>query len=300
MNKHFNRKYALNEEIFSNIDTEEKAYWLGFIAADANISSKRGVLTIVLSSEDEKHLSKFLSFVSSNKTIRYIWSKSPSKDIYYKHARIDINSVQMIKDLERYGIGAKKSLTLLPPLIDKKFYIPFIRGYFDGDGGISTHRVKKRKDMLQCAIVILSTLEVCTWIKNILEDDGFSPKITKRFKNDINIWNVQINGNYNVMKFYEMYYKGKSLILDRKLLTFEMIEKEFSKSHPVKQFCVYKRKGRSYWHYCFRHNGTIYQQGLFPIKQDAFDCCYKKMIEIGNTTGLKKLIEMNKDCVVIS
>ena len=34
-----NRKYYFNNEYFDRIDTEEKAYWLGFLYADGYISS---------------------------------------------------------------------------------------------------------------------------------------------------------------------------------------------------------------------------------------------------------------------
>lgn len=32
------RPYAVNQDYFATIDTEEKAYWLGFIAADGCVS----------------------------------------------------------------------------------------------------------------------------------------------------------------------------------------------------------------------------------------------------------------------
>ncbi len=33
-----NKKYEINEEYFSNIDSQDKAYWLGFLYADAHHS----------------------------------------------------------------------------------------------------------------------------------------------------------------------------------------------------------------------------------------------------------------------
>ena len=33
-------RYSVNQEFFKDIDTEEKAYWLGFIYADGSISSQ--------------------------------------------------------------------------------------------------------------------------------------------------------------------------------------------------------------------------------------------------------------------
>ena len=50
--------------------------------------------------------------------------------------RIVFNSKDLSKDLEDKGILPKKSLILDIPKIQENFYLPFILGYFDGDGSI--------------------------------------------------------------------------------------------------------------------------------------------------------------------
>lgn len=40
---------------FHNIDSEKKAYWLGFIVADGNISKTTNRISITLNSDDEKN-----------------------------------------------------------------------------------------------------------------------------------------------------------------------------------------------------------------------------------------------------
>ncbi|MBC8427393.1 MAG: hypothetical protein H8D97_00730 [Proteobacteria bacterium] len=71
-----------NEEYFNNIDTKEKAYWLGFIYADGSVSqenSKDKRLEIGLSSKDEKHLQKFADIFDktvSRKIVNYLRLKS--------------------------------------------------------------------------------------------------------------------------------------------------------------------------------------------------------------------------------
>lgn len=55
----FMRKYKVNEDYFKLIDTEEKAYWLGFLYADGCVTqatkySKR--LQVNLSIKDINHL----------------------------------------------------------------------------------------------------------------------------------------------------------------------------------------------------------------------------------------------------
>ena len=52
------RKYFFNEDYFKNVDSEEKAYWLGFIAADGCIL-ENGTLKIGLAEKDSLHLEKF-------------------------------------------------------------------------------------------------------------------------------------------------------------------------------------------------------------------------------------------------
>ena len=56
----------INEHIFDTIDTEEKAYWLGFIWADGalfkNEKANSGELSIELQLQDKEHLKTILNF----------------------------------------------------------------------------------------------------------------------------------------------------------------------------------------------------------------------------------------------
>ena len=70
------RKYHHNENFFEVIDTEEKAYWLGFMYADGWImdNSKRygqDHFGISISNKDEEHLRKFLKSLNATNPINY-------------------------------------------------------------------------------------------------------------------------------------------------------------------------------------------------------------------------------------
>lgn len=58
----------LYKNIFETIDTEEKAYWLGFLYADGYVS-KYSQIEVSLAPEDEGHLMKLKSFVNTNTEI---------------------------------------------------------------------------------------------------------------------------------------------------------------------------------------------------------------------------------------
>ena len=48
------------------IDTEEKAYWLGFIAADGCIGTNRNTIRVDLKIADKSHLEKLRTSISGN------------------------------------------------------------------------------------------------------------------------------------------------------------------------------------------------------------------------------------------
>lgn len=138
----------MNYNYFDIIDTEEKAYWLGFIFADGNVSKdswirkngsvKRGCykIEISLKSEDTEHLQKFANAIEYEKPIRI------SKAAFRKErCRIFFNNKHMWTILNSYGCTPNKSLTVKFPDIkifkNKWLIISFIRGYVDGDGCIS-------------------------------------------------------------------------------------------------------------------------------------------------------------------
>nr|DAG90196.1 MAG TPA: endonuclease [Crassvirales sp.] len=52
-------KSEFNRDFFSVIDTEEKAYWLGFLYADGFISASGNTVGLSISLKDIDHLKKY-------------------------------------------------------------------------------------------------------------------------------------------------------------------------------------------------------------------------------------------------
>lgn len=62
--------YQYDKYFFYNIDSSEKAYWLGFITADGYVNEDRKFLQIHLQWSDHKHLEKFLKVIQAESRIK--------------------------------------------------------------------------------------------------------------------------------------------------------------------------------------------------------------------------------------
>lgn len=215
-----NRKYELNENYFENIDSSEKAYWLGFIAADGCVyqtGSGSNVLSFNLNIKDKNHLEKFLQAIESTAIIKII--KGTGFGTGTDIASLQINSNKMVKDLNSLGIVQKKSLILDKPNIDKKFYNDWIRGYFDGDGSITIELPNGNSQ-----INFLGTKEVLTFIQETLRPE----KINKLQLNDLNknSFSLTYGGKQLILQLLNKFYKNPIIYLDRK---YEKVLKVYSR-----------------------------------------------------------------------
>ena len=61
--------HTFNKDYFEEIDTEEKAYWLGFIYADGSINPSKNGLEISLKYSDKTHLQKFKKSIKYSRDI---------------------------------------------------------------------------------------------------------------------------------------------------------------------------------------------------------------------------------------
>ncbi len=129
---------------FKEINTKEKAYWLGFIYADGailklinktrnNKINERFVLS--QNRKDRVLIYRFTRTLGLNiKQINYV-EKSDSFEIKFR-------SHDIIKDLKNFGVFNQKSKIIqLPNLRSIELYYAFLLGYFDGDGEAGSTRV---------------------------------------------------------------------------------------------------------------------------------------------------------------
>ena len=128
------RKYRCNDTFFDVIDSEIKAYLLGFLYADGYISND-GRIGILLSQKDEEIIKMIQTFIAPNSSIKYLDYQNFKRD---PQVKIRFHSNQIYKRLQEFGFTTDKTHTDCKILykIPDIFKKDFIKGYTDGDGSI--------------------------------------------------------------------------------------------------------------------------------------------------------------------
>lgn len=208
----FKKDFQVNERYFENIDTENKAYILGFISADGNIS--KGGLRVRLKGSDKDILEKIKVELESTHRIKKYMSKIKEKS--YETCDLSIYSKKLINSLEVYGVIENKYNKVFIPNIKDELKVFWIKGYFDGNGTIDLHSKKYPRVRIASA-----NKDLLLDINNFL-----NKKIGTRKTNASKIKNKECYETYfmseDVVKIYEVFYKD-SICLERKFLKFKEI-----------------------------------------------------------------------------
>ena len=126
--------YPRDEFYFNKIDTEEKAYWLGFLYADGCVHSNNYEISVNIT--DKEHIEKFKAAIKAfNHNITEIQDKrfQNAKTLY----QFSIRDKQLHQDLIKWGCIPQKSLLINKiPNIPRDYVSHFLRGQFDGDGSL--------------------------------------------------------------------------------------------------------------------------------------------------------------------
>ncbi len=242
---------TLNLDYFERIDSRNKAYFLGFIAADGAIVRNKGsnvrTLTITIHSKDRHLLEKFKEEINSSKPIYSITYKSKILSSYklnVDHVRFTTSQRLFIENLENLGITSNKSLTMLDLLtsIPDEFKPAFIIGYFDGDGCfVDSFCVSPRK--YKCKDGTITTHTYNHWVSLL------SIKGTKEFLEPIPFWlnttyalkqikgqkihtlrftsNDAITKFYNLYNYCDFYLERKKSKFTRKILQVQTISPSY-------------------------------------------------------------------------
>lgn len=198
-------KLSFDNTVFDVIDTEEKAYWLGFIYADGYVSDlQTHRFEIALNAKDINHLYKFVNFIKASKDLVRYESKRNC-------CRISLCNLHFCQSLNNLGVVPRKSLILQFPneSIVPKILLPhFIRGYFDGDGCIMTS--KNSVDKLQTSFI--GTKNMMESFQNYF---GTNKKLIVHKTKNGEVYYLRFRILQSI-KILQKMYNNASIYLDRK------------------------------------------------------------------------------------
>ena len=203
-NRNYNKDY-FNENYFEIIDNQNKAYFIGLLLADGNISERYGsepTIGIELNNRDKYIIERFKEELKSKNKV----SDTAKNCISFR-----ITSQKMANDLSQYYIIPNKTFKTQLPILEEKYMSHLIRGIFDGDGWVSGYLSKSGKTPFGfCGTELL-----VTQIRDYLSDKInihkakiglYEGKVPQIIYNSIN----------DIKTFYNYLYQDAELYLTRK------------------------------------------------------------------------------------
>lgn len=197
------RKYLINESYFEKINTEQKAYWLGFLMADGYNSGK----FIRLDIQDEGHLEKFRNeiYINNDMPVRKKKNIINNKDIFY----LTIQDSRILNDVEKLGVLNKKSMITKYPHIKSEYDRYFIKGVFDGDGCLT---YSMDGNYRRYTFSIVGSYDLMKSLQLIISKNDVNIK----FRKMKSIYSIYLRGNRQIIRILDWLYNGTNVHLDRK------------------------------------------------------------------------------------
>jgi intein/homing endonuclease len=218
INNKIGKKYDIDDNAFKDINSEIKAYCLGFLYADGCLGKYGGDYSVRINihKKDALVLDMFKQCIKTNKN----W-KEDSRG----YVILNISNKQIFQDLQTKGVDQAKTWKIRFPsnfIVPKELKRHFVRGYFDGDGSVCR---KISNNGARASFSITSNLFFSEALQNYLINEvGFTrTKILQQESKDKKnmLGTIRYSGGKNVEKFYHLLYDDSSYFLPRKKIKFE-------------------------------------------------------------------------------
>lgn len=202
-------KIPVDETYFDTIDNEQKAYWLGFIAADGCVRQNQAggwEFFLRLSTRDGQHVRQLVRDLRSRH--RVVTAR--------RACTVRIVRKQFVACLMKSGITPNKARTLSFPQWLAADLVPhFVRGYFDGDGSCGLHRGNLVITFTSCSKKFLEAIELVLRIQCDLRPRKAKPvSRAKAFR-------LVYDGSRMAKRIHQFLYQGGTRLLARKKAVFD-------------------------------------------------------------------------------
>jgi len=221
-------------DFFDCIDTEIKAYLLGFYYADGSLNTQRKRIKISIGFNDIEIINLFREYIAPLNIIGEHINSKENKNKTKTHLNsIQIYSPHIVETLTKYGMGHCKTYNDIADLsfIQDNVMRHFIRGYFDGDGCVYSHVIKKNIKLKngefkqyeyrnRLWFIVSHTKTQLEFLKQWLEKHEIHPNIYPDKKGN---FYLSVTKKDSFYKLRELLYKDSKFFLKRKYDKFMLI-----------------------------------------------------------------------------
>ena len=229
------KKHRLNHYYFSEINTHEKAYFLGLLYADGCVYKNKVLISL---QDRDKHILK--SFKNAIDFTGKLYFRQKTKAIHRDQYSLEMSSKILVKELRTLGCVSQKSNKLSEiPNINNKFINSFILGYFDGDGTLS-----KDKRTNSYGFSITGNKEMMLSIQGYFDSKNIFRKTNNVNKANFNKYTLDYKSIRSLKEIFILLYKNSEYYFYRKHNLFTQIIKSVSKRNDInKKVIQYKLDG---------------------------------------------------------
>lgn len=208
------RKYFCDENFFDT-QTEDMAYILGFLAADGTVSKNSNQIKITVAQKDSNLLEEIKKRLNYTGVVKYT-TTNQNFDI----ATLEVTCEHYKKTLAEYNIVPNKTFTFsIPEKLDKKYWRDFIRGYFDGDGSVSTAGKAAFRSQI-CSARKITLQQILTYLEEFYHIPATRIYVAPRAQHPLYYFQYSTNAT---RLLYQALYYDNCLCLQRKRAKFEKL-----------------------------------------------------------------------------
>lgn len=197
----------LEEDYFSIIDTEEKAYFLGLLFADGSVNINSGKrnpsIRLELVESDKAVLEKLRNELKIDSKLRYDKRANRKNGTYM----LSVRSKKIADDLAKFNIVPNKTYLVNNVIIPQGFEKEFLRGYIDGDGSIY-------EDKLWHVSITGHSYDVITQVKTLM-NDLINKSNDRKVTCYNNVYKYTLNGS-DALKLLYILYNDAIIYIPRK------------------------------------------------------------------------------------
>lgn len=151
-------RLPVDDTFFQSIDTEAKAYFLGWMISDGSVNGNNNAVSLEIDREDLYMLERFRETLQSGHAL------TPTRNCY----RFSFTSEAMVHDLALYGVVPNKTYVTTMPALPDHLMPHLIRGIFDGDGTV--YRRLDNDGKRRCSFGFYGSEGILVQIRQYLHD----------------------------------------------------------------------------------------------------------------------------------